>query len=122
MLPGLMRSLAAPRRAASMREPVVEVDVGHDRERRARRDALEARQRVGVRDRDAHDLASRLGEARDLGEGGYGVARVGGGHRLHGDGRAAADRHRADHDGTGLATRRGHARIHPREKSGTLGR
>ncbi len=50
MLPGLMRSFAAPRRGGLDREAVVEVDVGHDRKRRCRTIALEAVERVGVRD------------------------------------------------------------------------
>ena len=56
-----------------------------------------SRQRVGVvlrRDGDPDDLAARRGELGDLLQGGVDVGRQRGGHRLHGDRRAAADRHR----------------------------
>src|SRR5699024_2810315 len=44
-----------------------------------------------VVDRDAHDLRPGVREGADLGDGGRRVARVGVGHGLNGDGRAAAD-------------------------------
>ncbi len=50
-------------------------------------------------DRDAHQLRAGAMELRHLNGGGDLVGGVGVGHRLHGDGRAAADRHVANADG-----------------------
>ncbi len=47
------------------------------------------------------------GERRDLRDGAGDIGRVGIGHRLHDDGRAAADLHMADIHGDGLAPRQG---------------
>ena len=58
-------------------------------------------QRCGVfvlGDGDAHDLASGRRERRDLGGRRRHVVRLGQRHRLHDDGRAAADRHVSDAD------------------------
>ena len=90
MLPGLMRSFAAPRRGGLDREAVIEVDIGHHRQRRSGADGLEAVERVGARDGDAYDLAAGVSEAHDLSQRGVRVARVGVRHRLNADGSPAA--------------------------------
>ena len=80
------------------RQRVVEVDVGDHRDRRLLDDRA---QRLGVlvtRDGNAHDVGAGLGDAPDLGHRGGQIGRLGLGHRLHGDGRPAADRHVADVD------------------------
>ena len=80
------------------REARVEVDVGDDRDRREPDDL---RQRVGVlalRHRDARDLAAGGGERGDLRRRRLDVVRLRQRHRLHDDGRAAADLHAADRD------------------------
>ncbi len=77
------------------RERVVEVDVGDHRDRRLRDDRL---QRLGVllaRHRHAHDVRAGVGDRADLVHRRREVGGLGLGHRLHGDGRAAADRDRA---------------------------
>ena len=51
-----------------------------------------------ARDRDAHDVGARLGDLVDLVHRRLEVRGLGLRHRLHGDGRAAADRDAADHD------------------------
>ena len=85
MLPGLMRSLAAPRRAASIARrwsKWMSATTGSGDAAQICREAVES---VGARNGDAHDLAARVGEALDLSERGRGVARVGVRHRLDGD-------------------------------------
>ena len=68
-------------------------------------------------DRDAHQLGAGTGQRRRLADGALDVGGVGVGHRLHDDGRIAADDHAADVDGDrGLAGgaelyRRGHEAI-----------
>ena len=58
-------------------------------------------------DRDAHDLGAGAGERRDLRHRRIDIRRVGVGHRLHDDRRAAADRHGPDADaGRAVARRR----------------
>ena len=60
-------------------------------------------------DGDAHQLRARARQRRDLARRRFDVGRVGVGHRLHGDRRAAADRHgagpRADAHADGRAAR-----------------
>jgi len=80
------------------RQRVVEVDVGDHRDRRFLDDRL---QRLGVllaRHRAAHQVSPRVGDLADLLHRRRQVGGLGLGHRLHGDGRAAADRHVADPD------------------------
>ncbi len=101
---GVDAELRGPSASGLDGQRVIEVDVGDDRKRRGGGDRFEALEGVCARDRDAHDLAARVGEATDLGEGGLGVARVGVGHRLHDDGCAPAYRDGADHDRTRIAT------------------
>ena len=77
---------------------VVEVDVGDDRHRRAGHDPGQA---LGGRLLVAgapHQVGTGGGQGVDLGEGGLGIGRLGGGHRLHGDRGATADRHVAHVD------------------------
>ncbi len=54
---------------------------------------------LGAVNGDADKLGARAGKRRDLRGGRLDVGRVGVGHRLHDDGRAAADRDSADPDG-----------------------
>ena len=58
-------------------------------------------------DRDADDLGARGGKGRDLLDGGIDVRRIGIGHGLDNDGRAAAHGDAADPDGHAVAPRRG---------------
>ena len=51
---------------------------------------------------DAHELAARFFEAKNLGDGRFDVVGIGGGHRLDDDGIIAADDEIADGDFTGL--------------------
>ena len=51
-----------------------------------------------ARNRDADDVRAGLRDPSDLGHRRLQVGRLGLGHRLHGDGRTAADRHPADVD------------------------
>src|SRR5699024_3686477 len=84
----------------------LEVDVGDHRDRRLRGDG---RQRVGVLLTGAghpHDVAAGGGQLGDLLQGRVDVVGRGGGHRLHGDGRIAADRDRAESDLAGRPPRR----------------
>jgi hypothetical protein len=81
-------------RDASSRELVADV--------RHRRGAL-----VAV-DRDAHEFGPSPPELADLPDGRLDVGRVGVGHRLDDDGRAAADGHTADVDANGLLARNAH--------------
>ena len=76
------------------RELVLEVDVGDDRHRRAGHDLRQALGRVLLVARAAHDVAAGGGERVDLRERAVDVGGLRGGHRLHRDRRAAADRHR----------------------------
>ena len=56
-------------------------------------------------DGDAHDLGAGPVQRGDLGDGLVDVGRVGVGHRLHDDRRAAADQHAADIDADRAAPR-----------------
>ena len=80
------------------RERVVEVDVGDHRDRRLGDDRPQRVDVLLARHGDAHDVRARLGHAPDLVHRGLQVGRLGLRHRLHGDGRAAADRDAADVD------------------------
>src|SRR5207249_9290598 len=80
------------------REAGVEMDVGDDRDRR---EPHELRKRVdvlGFRHGHAYDLAARGGERGDLRRRLLDVVRLRQRHRLHDDGRSAADLHVADAD------------------------
>ena len=98
MLPGFSRTQCGAGVERLQRQRVVEVDVGDHRDRRLAHDRA---QRLGIllaRHGDAHDVGAGLGDAVDLGHRGGQVGRLGLGHRLHGDGRSAADRHVSDVD------------------------
>ena len=58
-------------------------------------------------DRDAHDLGPGAGQGRDLPGGAFDVGRVGVGHRLDHDRRAAADHDVADPNADRLPPRHG---------------
>jgi hypothetical protein len=79
-------------------EAGVEVDVGDHRDRREAHDPPERLGVLGLRHRDADDLAARRGERGDLRGRGGDVVRLRRRHRLHGDGRAAPDLDAADAD------------------------
>ena len=74
------------------RERVVEVDVGDHRDRRVGDDRLERLDVLLAGHGDAHDVGAGVGDRADLGHRGAEVGGLGLGHRLDGDGRAAADR------------------------------
>ena len=85
------------------RHLVVEVDVGHDRHRRARHDLGQALGRRLLVAGAADDVGPGGRQRVDLGQGALDVGRLGGGHRLDRDRRAAADGHAADVDLAGAA-------------------
>jgi hypothetical protein len=80
------------------RERGVEVDVGDDGQRREADDAPERFGVLVLRDSAADDLAAGRGERRDLRRRRLDVVRLRQRHRLHDDGRTAADRDAADLD------------------------
>ena len=80
------------------RERVVEVDVGDDRDRRLGDDRLQRLDVLVARNGDPDDVGAGLGDAPDLVHRRLQVGGLGLGHRLHGDRRAAADRHPAHAD------------------------
>ena len=96
MLPGVEADAVRPGVDRLQRERVVEVDVGDHRNGRLRHDRLERHGVLVARHGDPHQLAARLDHAADLRDGRLDVARVRLRHRLHDDGRPAADRDAAD--------------------------
>ncbi len=74
------------------RERVVEVDVGDHRDRRLRDDRPQRLDVLLARHGDAHDVRAGVGDGADLLHRRREVGGLGLGHRLHDDGRAAADR------------------------------
>ena len=82
MFPGLMRSFAAPSRAASTAIVWSKWTSATTGSGDAGADGGEPVQRVSAGNRHAHDLAAGLGQPADLGQSGDSVAGVGGGHRL----------------------------------------
>ena len=107
-VPGVDAHLVRAGLDAGDRQPVVEVDVGDERQRDPRADAREGRERAAVGHRDPADLAAGPLERAQLAHRRADVAGVGLRHRLHAHRRAAADGHRAD------AHRDGPARPPPR--------
>ncbi len=90
------------------RPPVLVVDVGDDRHRRAGHDGGQALGRLDLVARAAHDVGARPGQGVDLLQRALDVGRLGGGHRLHRDRGPATDGDPvagriADHQPTGLA-------------------
>ena len=73
-------------------EPVVEVDVRHQRHIHPLLDLRYCLRRAHIRHRDAHDVAAGGGKFAYLRRSGLGVPCLGVAHRLHGDLRPAADR------------------------------
>ena len=98
MFPGLIRTAATPAVDRLERERGVEVDVRDHGERRQAHDERERRSVLVLRDGHAHDLAARRRERRDLRRRRRDVVRLRERHRLHDDGRPAADRDVADPD------------------------
>ena len=98
MLPGLRRTQCAPASIALSASVWLKwmsamTGIGDcDDDRLQRLDVAVAR------DRDAHDVGAGLGHPADLVHRGRQVGGLRLGHRLHGDGRAAADRDAADRD------------------------
>src|SRR6266550_3337267 len=84
------------------REPVVEVDVGDDREDRAAHDLLEGLAGALVGHGHASDLAAALLELLDLTDGGVDVVRERGAHGLHRHRSPIADRRAAHPDALGF--------------------
>ena len=80
------------------RERVVEVDVGDHRDRRLRDDRLERLDVLLAGHGDAYDVRAGVGDLQDLLHRRREVRGLGLGHRLHSDGRAAADGDGADVD------------------------
>ena len=84
---------------------VLEVDVGDEGDGRAGDDLGQPLGRLLLVAGAAHDVGPRRRQGVDLGQGPVDVGRLGGGHRLDGDGRVAAHGHGADVDLPGLARR-----------------
>jgi len=87
------------------REPVVEMDVCHQRQRRQGTHPLEDGSRLRVRNGQPHNVAPQVGGLADLTQQRLSIVRIGVRHGLHADGRTAADRHRAYEDLARLAAR-----------------
>ena len=79
---------------------VMEVDVGHDRHRRAGDDVRQAFGRRFLVARAADDVRSSCREGVDLGQGALDVGGLRRRHRLHRDGSAVADAHTTQGDAT----------------------
>ena len=113
-LPGLIRYLASASRAGRMvgQELVADiVEVADERDVDAEAveplaDLRHRGRRLVPVDRDADELGAGAGERRDLRHRGVDIGRVGVGHRLHDDRRAAADRHGSDAHARGPVARR----------------
>jgi hypothetical protein len=84
---------------------VLVMDVGDDRNRRARHDLRQTFGGFDLVASAAHDIAARGGERVNLLQRAFDVGGLRDGHRLHADRRVAADRHFADVNLAGLATR-----------------
>ena len=80
------------------RELVVKVDVRDERHRDLAQDVAEVLRGLHVGHGETHDVATRCLQGADLGDGRFGVRRLRIRHRLHGDGRPAADGDLADVD------------------------
>ena len=107
MLPGLSRMQCAPASIAFSARVWLKwmsaiTGIGDSLDDRLQRDRV-----LVARDRDADQVGPRLGDLVDLLHGRLEVGGLGLGHRLHGDRRAAADRHAADED-LALGCHRGH--------------
>ena len=103
----LVERLGAGRVLAQQRVAVV-VEVADQRHLHAHlqqplADARHGLGRLVAVDGDAHDLGAGAGEVGGLPRGPFHVGRVGVGHRLHDDRRAAADDHAAHIDGDGCS-------------------
>ena len=83
-------------------EPIVEMNVRDDRDRRRLDDLRQSLGGLPVRDGETDDLAAGGIEALDLVDGRLRVGGAGVAHRLHRDGSAAADEHAADVDLLGI--------------------
>ena len=83
------------------REPVLEMDVGHDGHGRPGQDLGEGGGGVFVVAGDAHDVAARAGQRVHLLEGALDVGRLGRGHGLHRHRCSPADRDAPHHDALG---------------------
>jgi len=86
------------------RHAVLVVDIGDDRHRRAGHDLGEAFGRRAFVARAPHDVAAGCRKAVDLLQRALHVGRLRDGHRLHADGRVAADGDGADVDLAGATT------------------
>ena len=103
-LPGLIRYLSSALAHVGVlrqQDMAVVVEVADERRGDARvehalLDGGHRGRRLGQVDRDAHELRARLRELDALPRGRVDVGRVGVGHRLDGNGRAAADLDRPD--------------------------
>ena len=105
MLPGLRRRHCTPGVERGERHPVLVVDVGHDRHRRAGHDASQPLGRLHLVAGAPDDVGSGRGQRVDLLQRALDVGRLRDRHRLHRDRRAAAHRHLADLHLPGLPPR-----------------
>ena len=87
------------------RQPVVEVDVGDDRQPAPLDDLDHRLAGLAVVAGDPHHVGAGISHPGDLVDSALDVAGVGLGHRLHRDRRGAADDHVANPDRRGLAPR-----------------
>ncbi len=84
------------------RQPVLEVDIGDDRNRRPRDDLCETLCCCDVIARDSYDVRACTTQGVHLGQRAVDVGRLGGGHGLNTDRRATTDSHVADHELPGV--------------------
>ena len=83
---------------------IMEMNVGHDRNRNFSHDLFERSARGLIRTRHAHDISARLFQLLDLLDSRLHVRRNRIRHRLHSNGRISADRHRSNMDLPALTT------------------
>ena len=98
MFPGLIRTAATPASIAFSASEALKWMSAMTGNRREPDDERERRGVLVLRHGDAHDLAARRRERGDLRRRRGHVVRLRQRHRLHDDGRAAADEHVADAD------------------------
>ena len=84
------------------REPVVKMDIRHDRDGRVGADFLQRLRRLRVRHGAAHNVAAGIGQRTNLRQRCFCVAGVRVGHGLHRNRRTTTDRHVPHHDLFGL--------------------
>ena len=96
---GVDADLVEARLHRGQREPVIKMDIRHERQVGAAPDLRQGARGELVGHGETHDLAARGFQPPELRERGGDIVRVRVRHRLHGNGIPAADGHAADTDG-----------------------